>query len=380
LNTTTYGSGGATATAYYLATNSGTGITSTKVTSTPGQAAPVQPLLQRADNSYIGTVGTGPGPGQVTQPYMIAFTPTGNTLWTRATSDTPQIATSDGGVIGASGTTYDQNGNVTGQIASLPTQSWTGNEYQLGSVEQIAGAITNLAASFWAFSGANASGSGTAAVNYEPPQSALQTIANTNLTAPAACNQFLNNLTQIAISNGRSPGGTGFIKETLLNEIQSTASAAMNYIYDGPSSTTAWQQCTPPGCIAMFPVWFTGFQAPPNYQVKQIFEQYSSTPYLEGLSQYDGYAIWLRVISDWSGAWEGLTSQYIHTFSLSKGGQVNSYGLGTLLHEVLHKNSVGGGFTHENLAQALNIGACQDNGGGHNTCSQAIANSCFPNN
>jgi hypothetical protein len=109
--------------------------------------------------------------------------------------------------------------------------------------------------------------------------------------------------------------------------------------------------------------------------VKQLFEQYSTTPYLEGLSQYNGYAIWLRVISDWSGAWKGASSQHVHTISLSgKGGQVNSYGLGTLLHEVLHKNSVGGGFTHENMAQALNIEQCSDDGEGHNTCSVGIAN------
>ena len=75
----------------------------------------------------------------------------------------------------------------------------------------------------------------------------------------------------------------------------------------------------------------------------------------------------------------GLSSQYIHTLSLSKGGQVNSYGLGTLLHEVLHKNSVGGGFTHENMSQALDIAPCTG-AGGHNTCSDAIAASCFPDN
>ena len=130
----------------------------------------------------------------------------------------------------------------------------------------------------------------------------------------------------------------------------------------------------------MFPVWFTGVQEPQGYQVKQIFEEYSTTPYLEGLSQYNGSAIWLRVIGDWSGSWRGLASQYVHTFSLSKRGQVNSYGLGTLLHEVLHKRSVGGGFTHADMSNALGIAACTDDGLGHNTCSVAIADSCFPNN
>ena len=359
---------------YYLATTSGASLASnSQVTMVPEHTYPVQPVLQRADGSYVGTVSSTVGN------FMIAFTPGGGTLFT-VPNDTPQIATSDNGVIGASGTTYDQNGNVTGQIASVPTQSWLGTQYKIGSVDQLASSPFYVAASYWAFQAGNASGTGTAAVNYEPPQLGLQTVANTNLTTPAACNQVLNNLTQIAISNGRSPGGKGFTKATLLDEIQSTASGATNFVYDGPSSTTLWEQCTTPGCVAMFPVWFTGFQEPPGYQVKQLFQQYDTNPYLEGLSQYNGYAIWLRVISDWSGAWRGLTSQYIQTFSLSKGGQVNSYGLGTLLHEVLHKNSVGGGFTHENLAQALNIGACQDNGEEHNTCSQAIANSCFPNN
>ena len=92
-----------------------------------GTLTPVQPVLQRADGSYIGTLPTIGHP-------MVAFTASGQQLWSHP-NDTPQIATSDGGVIGASGTTYDQNGNVTGQIASMPTQSWTDNDYQLsGSV------------------------------------------------------------------------------------------------------------------------------------------------------------------------------------------------------------------------------------------------------
>jgi hypothetical protein len=181
---------------------------------------------------------------------MIGFTPSGSSLF-NVPNDAPQIATFDNGVIGASGTTYDQNGNVDGQLAGVPTQSWLGNQYKIGSIEQLAGAPTDLATSLWAFQGANASGKGTAAVNYQPPQAALQTIANTNLAAASACNQFFNNLTKIAISNGRSPGGTGFTKAALLNEIQSTASGAMNFIYDGPSSTTPWQQCTTSGCVAM---------------------------------------------------------------------------------------------------------------------------------
>jgi hypothetical protein len=54
----------------------------------------------------------------------VAFTASGQQLWF-GPNDSPQIATSDGGVIGASGTTYDQYGNVTGQLATVAIQSWT---------------------------------------------------------------------------------------------------------------------------------------------------------------------------------------------------------------------------------------------------------------
>jgi hypothetical protein len=67
---------------------------------------------------------------------MVGFTPSGGTLFTVA-NDTPQIATQGNGVIGASGTTYDQSGSITGQMANAPTQSWAGNSYQLGSIDQI---------------------------------------------------------------------------------------------------------------------------------------------------------------------------------------------------------------------------------------------------
>jgi hypothetical protein len=310
---------------------------------------------------------------------MIRFSPTG-TVWWAVPNDSPKIATADGGVIGSSGITYDHNGRATGQIPNPAIQSWMGNSYQYGSVDQVVFSPLSVAASFWAFAQANPSSTNTAAVKYEPPQAGLQTIAQSNLTAQSACNTFLNNLTTIAVANGRDPGGPGFTKATLVDEIKNTANSAESYISDGPSSNTLWQQCMTPGCVAMFPVWFTGFQEPPGYQVKQIFEEYSTAPRMEGLSQYNGYTIWLRVISDWSGAWRGLTSQYIHTSSLSKGGQVNSYGLGTLLHEVLHKRSVGGGFTHADMSNALGIESCGDDGKGNNACSAAIANKCFPNN
>jgi hypothetical protein len=81
-------------------------------------------------------------------------------------SATQRIATDDGGVIGKSGITYDQNGIATGQTATLPTYSWNGNAYQQqGSVQQVSDDLLfylfDLASSFWPTVGGNYSDSET---------------------------------------------------------------------------------------------------------------------------------------------------------------------------------------------------------------------------
>jgi len=50
-------------------------------------------------------------------------------------NETPQIATADGGVIGQSGITYDQNGNATGQVPALAgaSPSWGAQVYTAGA-------------------------------------------------------------------------------------------------------------------------------------------------------------------------------------------------------------------------------------------------------
>jgi hypothetical protein len=167
----------------------------------------VLPVLQRADGSYIGTIGTGPQPGQVAQTNMIAFTSSGSTLWT-GPNDTPQIATSDGGVIGVSGTTYDQYGNVDGQVHNLPIQSWLGNAYQVGSVDQVASSVIDIASSFWAFAGANAS-SNSAGVNFFPP---LANCSNSPATCPLGPGDAIWNAYQdlmAELSNDTTPCSVG---------------------------------------------------------------------------------------------------------------------------------------------------------------------------
>jgi hypothetical protein len=198
--TTSTSSSAATLT-YYLATTSGTGVSIAQV-SVPGQQAPVQPVLQRADGSYVGTIGTGPQPGQVTQNNMIAFTSSGNTLWA-GPNDYPQIATAGGGVIGASGTTYDQNGNVTGQVA-MPTYSWTGNAYTDGPVDQVENTPPDYDESYTATAGGSPTGNQTA---IETSTDFFRRIIARNATSeigetqtwnekkgPAQCNQFVHDV------------------------------------------------------------------------------------------------------------------------------------------------------------------------------------------
>ncbi len=138
-----------------MAITTGASASEMNAPSVPDQSSAVIPVLQLQDGSFVGTVGQSNG-----QQNMIAFDQSGSVRWS-VPNEQPQIATEDGGVIGQSGTIYDQNGNATGQI-NPPTYSWLGNSYRIGSVEQTVTNIINLAASWWPFAGGNASGNGTA--------------------------------------------------------------------------------------------------------------------------------------------------------------------------------------------------------------------------
>jgi len=82
---------------------------------------PIYPALQAQDGSFYGTDNNG---------NMISFSQSGNVIWS-VPNDYPQMATADGGVVGASGITFDDQGRANGQIANMPTQSWTRNAYQI---------------------------------------------------------------------------------------------------------------------------------------------------------------------------------------------------------------------------------------------------------
>ena len=156
---------GTESTTYYVAVTNGASVIAQGPTTKL-----VQPVLQGQDGSFYGTDSDG----------MIKFDRSGNIQWS-VPNDSPQIATADGGVVGASGITYDNNGRADGQtestvppltncqggscpVADLASsaQSWSQNTYQLGSVENT---LTLPAAPatppYASFRGSNQSSNGT---------------------------------------------------------------------------------------------------------------------------------------------------------------------------------------------------------------------------
>jgi hypothetical protein len=130
-------------------------VAGTSVSMINAPASGVTPVLQAQDGSFVGEKYEYlvDGYSWVT----VAFDANGNVRWT-VPGYQPQIATADGGVIATanddmSAVTFDQNGNVTGQIPDLPIYSWTGNWYRYGSIRNVAGFWYYLGASLWALAG-----------------------------------------------------------------------------------------------------------------------------------------------------------------------------------------------------------------------------------
>jgi hypothetical protein len=311
----------------------------------PGNPEALVPVLQAQDGSFVGRVRDM----DTWDWSMIAFDPSGSVRWS-VVGDKPQIATADGGVIGQSGTIYDQSGSVTGQMAGLPTYSWTGNAYQIGSTEQLMAIPPNYAVSYAAVLGGNLSGQGTYVRPYDAPQEALRVLATTDLTATPQCNALLAQFANIS----QIP------QAALIAELQATANDARDYTYDGPISSTA-----------LDPVKFPGVASSGVTTVGQWFAADSSR---EGLSQFNGSAVWVR-LNDWHSWIKGWFSQFL-IFST---GKVNYYGMGTVMHEILHKQAVGGGFTHSQMNGAIGAVGWPSLTIGHNNDSEGIGKLCFGN-
>jgi hypothetical protein len=107
-----------------MAITSGTSASLVNAPEIPGQVQPVMPDVQLQDGTFIGLAVD-----DTSTVYMVAFDQAGGVKWSLP-NYYPLIATADGGVIASSdwvaATSFDQNGNATGQIANVPTYSWKG--------------------------------------------------------------------------------------------------------------------------------------------------------------------------------------------------------------------------------------------------------------
>jgi RHS repeat-associated protein len=153
-----------------------------------------------------------------------------------------------------------------------------------------------------------------------------------------------------------SENGLNISVDALMNEVVDEAGLASGNVFDGPQSQTVLDSAKFPGAAS------TG--------VNTVSQWFAAHPGSEALSQINGAAIWIN-----SDNWSGLLSPYVNL------GTPNSYGLGTMLHELLHKQDVGGGFTHypgdPQLENALkSIGALSPYVG-RNAISNSLANICF---
>jgi len=289
--------------------------------------------------------------------YMVAFDQSGSVRWT-VEGYRPQIATADGGVIATddsgAAATFDQNGNATGQMGSLPVQSWTGNTYQYGSTIQALLSPVEFASSFAASSGGNQSSNGTYVKTYDAPQQAAYKLYTTDLKAQPKCDALMAQLANMA----------NIPKDILIAQLRATALGVRDYVFDGPSSKTQ-----------LDPVKFPGIAYPGVTTVGEWFSDDSSR---EGLSQYNGEAIWVNLDE-----WHSWIGGYFSPMLINSTGKVNYYGMGTMMHEILHKQAVGGGFRHDaqpgprDLNVAIGAVGWPPLTVGHNNDSEAIGRFCF---
>jgi len=197
-------------------TNGSPSTVTTGIGSQPG-GGPVQPILQRADGSYIGTVSTFTGN------QMVAFTSSGKQLW-NGPNDTPQITTSDGGVVGASGTTYDQNGIANGLASALGGYNWLGNPntYSTSGKSIIASTLLPLNAAYDSFSPAAAGNpSNPTAVQQCPPLSP---------SANQAVTQAYSGLTTFLANTNNCPN----CKVKIFGPLKMTRSDFLTYLQQTP--------------------------------------------------------------------------------------------------------------------------------------------------
>jgi hypothetical protein len=143
--------------------------------------------------------------------------------------------------------------------------------------------------------------------------------------------------------------------DTLIDKSVSAVSdiANNNLTFDGPSSTVlltadAFLESNAAGANTVG-AWF------------------SQNPGTIGLSQFNGNSIFLRLAD-----WNGRGSSFFNLID----GQMNAYGYGTLMHELLHKKHLGG-FSHSQMDSAAQRGGVYSAPLYKNAQSASIGTACF---
>ena len=144
--------------------------------------------------------------------------------------------------------------------------------------------------------------------------------------------------------------------DDLISQIRQTSSEAKNFIYDGPSSNTLLDKHI--------------FELSSDQGAKTVGYLFNKDSALTALSQPTGFAIWLR-----SGQWNGGLSSLVSPYANWNGTATNS-GMSILFHEILHKNLVGGGFSHDQMRGAFPAGL-GPKALGRNLESDRILKLCF---
>lgn len=138
----------------------------------------------------------------------------------------------------------------------------------------------------------------------------------------------------------------------LVDQITDAAKAATATIYDGLSSSTPYDESRFPGTVA------------PGSQIT-VGQWFAADSGREAISQSTGTAIWIRT-ENW------LLSAYRNS-----NGTFTSYAIGTMMHELFHKQMVSGGFNHTEMNQAIKASGLGYYVIGRNDISSTLGERCF---
>jgi hypothetical protein len=199
------------------------------------------------------------------------------------------IATADGGVIATddsgAAVTFDQNGSATGQLASLPTYSWKGNAYQVGSIEQWVRTWFPAVHGYSPFAGANQSGNLTSVLlDWFPPLDTCRTPGCIGHDE-AINNAFRDLLTTL-------PAVRGLVKTKVFDKLGYDANAADRFIkyltakhpgfFDGTQSTYCKDALKSPSLYSTLCVlWGSGVfltSVEDLFEVSPTVTAYTETP------------------------------------------------------------------------------------------------------